>query len=62
MMGLYPTMPPLETRVWTQFTQHLIANRYAMFRKFWACFSNLVASLRISFILQKKRSTMFRMA
>ena len=49
-------------RVWTQLIQHLIENRYMKFRKFAAFFSNLVANLRISFILQKKRSTMFRMA
>ncbi len=50
----------IVTRVWTQLAQHLIANIWIIERKFRAFFSNLVASLRISFILQKKRSTTFR--
>jgi len=50
------------TRVWTQLIPHLIANMYIMLWKLRACFSNRVASLRISFILQKKRSTMLRIA
>jgi hypothetical protein len=49
-------------RVWTQLIQHLIAKMWSMARKFWAYFSKRVESLRISFILQKKRSTMLRMA
>lgn len=49
-------------RVWTQLIQHLIANMYIMLWKLIACFSKRVASLRISFILQKKRSTILRMA
>ena len=51
-----------KTRVWTQLIQHLIANMYIIFWKLIAVFSNLVANLRISFILQKKRSTILRMA
>ncbi len=50
------------TRVWTQFSQHLIAKSCTIDKKLMAFFSNRVASLRISFILQKKRSTILRMA
>ena len=50
------------SRVWTQLIQHLITKRCSIARKFWAYFSNRVDSLRLSFILQKKRSTMLRMA
>ena len=53
---------PVDIRVWTQFAQHLNANIFSIERKAVAVFSNLVASLRISFILQKKRSTMLRIA
>ena len=49
-------------RVWTQLHQHLSAKMYSIERKFLAVFSKRVASLRISFILQKKRSTILRMA
>jgi len=52
----------LLTRVWTQLIQHLMAKMWSMARKFWAYFSKRVDSLRMSFILQKKRSTMLRMA
>ena len=52
----------INTRVWTQLIQHLIANIYIMFWKLIAVFSNLVASLRMSFILQKNRSTILRIA
>ena len=51
-----------ETRVWTQLHQHLNAKMYSIERKFVAVFSKRVASLRMSFILQKKRSTILRMA
>ena len=50
------------SRVWTQLSQHLIANMYTMLWKLSAVFSKRVASLRMSFILQKNRSTMLRMA
>ena len=49
-------------RVWTHLIQHLMAKRCSMARKFCACFSKRVDNLRISFILQKKRSTILRMA
>ena len=49
-------------RVWTHFSQHLIVKSCTIDKKLMAFFSNLVASLRISFILQKKRSTILRMA
>lgn len=49
-------------RVWTHLIQHLMAKRCSMDVKFRPSFSNRVASLRMSFILQKNRSTMFRMA
>ena len=49
-------------RVWTQLHHSLMANICSMARKFRLSFSNLVASLRMSFILQKNRSTMLRMA
>lgn len=48
-----------SARVRTQFAQHLIAKSCTIDKKLRAFFSNLVASLRISFILQKKRSTIF---
>ena len=51
-----------STRVWTQLHQHLIAKMYSIERKLVAVFSKRVASLRMSFILQKKRSTMLRLA
>lgn len=47
------------SRVWTQLHQHLIAKSCTIERKFRAFFSKRVASLRMSFILQKKRSTIF---
>ncbi len=50
------------TRVWTQLHHCLMANICSVARKFWLSFSNRVASLRMSFILQKNRSTTFRMA
>ena len=50
------------SRVWTQFNQHLIAKSCNIDKKFTAFFSKRVASLRISFILQKNRSTMLRIA
>ena len=53
---------PSKIRVWTQFAQHLNAKIYSIDRKAVAVFLNLVASLRMSFILQKKRSTMLRLA
>lgn len=49
-------------RVWTQFNQHLKAKRWSMAIKFWSYFSKRVESLRMSFILQKKRSAMLRIA
>jgi len=49
-------------RVWTQLNQHLIAKICTIDKKLMAFFSNLVASLRISFILQKNLSTILRMA
>ena len=52
----------LFTRVWTQLHQHLNAKIYSIDRKLVAVFSKRVASLRMSFILQKKRSTMLRLA
>ena len=52
----------MYTRVWNQLIQHLMAKMWSMARKFCAYFSKRVESLRIFFILQKKRSTMFRMA
>ena len=59
----YERAPYLDlTRVWTQLHQHLIAKMYSIERKFVAVFSKRVASLRMSFILQKKRSTILRMA
>jgi dGTP triphosphohydrolase len=51
-----------KTRVWTQLHQHLNAKIYNIDRKLVAVFSKRVASLRMSFILQKKRSTMLRLA
>ena len=53
---------PFATRVWTQFSQHLIAKMWSMDRKFRFSFSYRVVRRRISFILQKNRSTSFRMA
>ena len=52
----------LVLRVWTQLHQHLSAKMYSIERKLVAVFSKRVASLRMSFILQKKRSTMLRLA
>lgn len=49
-------------KVWPQLSQQLMANMYTMLWKLRAVFSKRVASLRMSFILQKKRSTMLRMA
>lgn len=52
----------LRPRVWTHFIQHLIANRYSIDLKLHASFSKRELKRRMSFILQKKRSTMLRMA
>ncbi len=49
-------------RVWTQLIQHFAAKRYIMLMKFLRDFSNRVASRLMSFILQKNRSTILRMA
>ena len=49
----------MDVRVWTQLIQHLIAKSWIIERKFLAVFSNRVAKRRISFILQKNRSTIF---
>ncbi len=49
-------------RLWTQLIQHLIAKSWTMERKLRFSFSYLVVSLRISFTLQKNRSTRFRFA
>ena len=52
----------LTTRVWTQFSQHLMAKMWSMDRKLAFNFSYRVVSRRMSFILQKNRSTRLRMA
>ena len=65
MRRIFDTVPPTVeyySRVWTQLAQHLNAKMNSIDRKPVADFSNLVASLRMSFILQKKRSTMLRIA
>ena len=49
-------------RVWTQLSQHLIAKSCTIPRKLTFSFSYRVVSRRISFILQKKRSTRLRIA
>ena len=49
----------MASRLWAQFAQHLIANSYTIDRQFRAMFSNVVSNLRIPFILQKYRSTVF---
>ena len=51
-----------STRVWTQFSQHLIAKMWSIERKFCFSFSYRVVSRLISFIRQKNRSTRLRMA
>lgn len=48
-----------QARVWTQLAQHLIAKRWSIERKFLADFSKRIANRRMSFILQKNRSTRF---
>ena len=45
----------MVSRVWTQLIQHRIAKMWIMARKFRVSFSKRVASLRMSFIRQKKR-------
>jgi len=50
----------LLTRVWTQLIHSRIAKMWTMARKFRLSFSNLVANLRMSFMVQKNRSTMLR--
>jgi len=47
-------------RVWTQLHQHLIAYRCSIARKLPLSFSKRTANRRISFMLQKKRSTILR--
>ena len=44
-----------HARVWTQLIHSLIAKIWTMARKFWLSFSKRVASLRMSFMVQKKR-------
>ncbi len=41
--------------MWTQLSHSLIANMWTMARKFRLSFSKRVASLRMSFTVQKKR-------
>jgi hypothetical protein len=60
--SLYGLFAGADIRVWTQLHHCLMANKCSIARKFWLSFSNRVASLRISFILQKNRSTTLRMA
>ena len=48
------------TRVWTQLIHSLIAKMWIMARKLRLSFSKRVASLRMSFMVQKKRSMMLR--
>ena len=48
------------TRVWTQLIHSLMAKMWIMARKLRLSFSKRVASLRMSFMVQKKRSTMLR--
>ena len=47
-------------RVWTQLIHSLMAKMWIMARKLRLSFSKRVASLRMSFMVQKKRSTMLR--
>ena len=47
-------------RVWTQLIHNLMAKMWTMARKLRVSFSKRVASLRMSFMVQKKRSTMLR--
>ncbi len=47
------------SRVWAQLIHHLMAKSWIIARKFLADFSKRVANRRMSFILQKNRSTMF---
>jgi hypothetical protein len=51
-----------QVKVWAQLHQHLNAKMYNIERKLIAVFSKRVVSLLMSFILQKKRSTMLRLA
>lgn len=51
-----------EVRVWTQFSQQLIAKMWTMDMKLRFSFSYRVVSRRMSFIRQKKRSTRLRVA
>jgi hypothetical protein len=48
------------SRVWTQLIHNLIANMWCIARKLRLSSSKRVASLRVSFVVQKKRSTMWR--
>ena len=48
------------TRVWTQLIHSLMAKMWIMARKLRLSFSKRVASLRMSFMVQKKRSMMLR--
>ncbi len=50
----------MKTRVWTQLIHSLMAKIWTIARKFRLSFSKRVASLRMSFMVQKKRSTMLR--
>ncbi len=52
--------PCFPSRVWTQLIHNLMAKMWTMARKFRLSFSKRVASLRMSFMVQKKRSTMLR--
>ena len=62
LLSQKPAIPALLSRVWTQFSQHLIAKMWSMDRKLRFSFSKRVVNLRISFIRQKKRSTKLRIA
>ena len=50
----------ISSRVWTQLIHNLMAKMWTMARKLRVSFSKRVASLRMSFMVQKKRSTMLR--
>ena len=59
-IGNNPRQFDRNTRVWTQLIHNLMAKMWIMARKLRLSFSKRVASLRMSFIVQMKRSTMLR--
>ena len=61
-VSLDKDQPGLLIRVWIQLNQHPIEKSCTTDKKLMAFFSNRVASLLISLILQKNRSTILRMA